>query len=161
MPVMISPTLAVGDQFPRLQLHDHDGNAVTFEPASAVVIFYRGHWCDHCCAQLVGLADDIDGFRSPGARIIAISADDQAGALAMHHLVGDAITVLVDRDSAAIAALGLREIDEESQRVVARPSVYIVDGAGLVRYRYIGKTIQDRPKPALLLLGVESMLAAR
>lgn len=89
--------------------------------------------------------------------VVAISADELNGASAMRDLVGDAITVLVDHEAAVIEAIGLREIDADSQRVVARPSVFIVDAQRTIRYRYIGKTIEDRPKIALLMLGVESI----
>jgi hypothetical protein len=75
----------------------------------------------------------------------------------MCDLVGDAIVVLADHGASAIECLGLREVDAETSRIVARPTVYLVDGSGVVRYRYVGKTIEDRPKTALLLLGVESL----
>lgn len=75
----------------------------------------------------------------------------------MRDLVGDTIEVLIDRDAVAIDALGLRELDAGTQRTVARPSTFIVDAAGNVRYCYVGRTIDDRPKAALLMLGVESL----
>lgn len=161
MMVQITPILAIGDPFPQLLLRNSAGAIVEFRPVSAVVIFYRGHWCDHCCAQLVSLADAIDAFRLLANKLYAISADDEAGAQAMHLLIGEEIAVLVDDDASAIEQLGLNEFDEESGRVVARPSAFIVDANGIVRYRYIGSTFQDRPKPALLLLGAESARLAR
>jgi peroxiredoxin len=72
-------------------------------------------------------------------------------------LVGDAIQILRDPDGSVIESLGLREIDVPTGRVVARPAVFVIDALGFVRYRYVSRDAEDRPKAALLLLAAESL----
>lgn len=77
----------------------------------------------------------------------------------MRDLVGDSLTILVDPGGRAIAELGLCEVDADTGKTAARPSAFLVDAQRTVRYRYIGKAADDRPKNALLMLGIETMRA--
>jgi peroxiredoxin len=72
-------------------------------------------------------------------------------------LTRDDLTILSDPEATAIAAVGLSDRDEEVEHVIARPAVFVIDGAGHVRYRYVGRDPEDRPLPALLLLAIESL----
>jgi hypothetical protein len=53
--------------------------------------------------------------------------------------------------------LGLEDTDPEVDHFIARPSVFIVDAEGTVRYRYLSRSPEDRPKVELLLLAVERL----
>jgi peroxiredoxin len=50
-----------------------------------VLIFYRGHWSDHCRRQLIGFRDKDAHLRELGARVVALSVDslDQSRKLAI------------------------------------------------------------------------------
>ena len=69
--------------------------------------------------------------------------------------------LLLVSDPAArlITCLGLADGEPALSHVVARPATFIVDGDGRVRYRYVGRSPEDRPKAALLLLAVERLAA--
>lgn len=56
----------------------------------------------------------------------------------------------------------IRELDlidpfELRPRPVSLPAVFLVDDSGIVRYHYIGRAPEDRPRTELLLLAAEHM----
>lgn len=88
---------------------------------------------------------------------MAVSADDAAGCAAMRALTRGAIEIVADPDAAFIAELGLATTDIQVEHRIARPTTFVVDEARVVRYRYIGRSPDDRPKVALLLLAAERL----
>ncbi|HEX5164682.1 MAG TPA: redoxin domain-containing protein [Thermomicrobiales bacterium] len=153
----LSPAVAVGDSFPPFELRSCRDRPVAIDPRSALIIFYRGHWCSHCRGQFADLARQHDSFRSLNFSIIAISADDFVGANDMTVDTGGAIDFLSDPSAAFIEQLGLVDRDDSVDHVIARPAVFIIDADGIVRYRYISRSPADRPTSALLLLAIESL----
>lgn len=148
---------APGEIFPTLGLRTCRNRPETLDPRSSIVIFYRGHWCGHCNEQLTSLAGEIDTFRALNVRLVAISADDFVGANDMCLDIGGAFDIYSDPAAAAICQLGISDRDEQVDHLIARPSVYVVDAEGIVRYRYISRTPADRPTSALLALAAESL----
>jgi peroxiredoxin len=158
-----APPLATtsGEPFPAFELRTCRDRPCTLEPRSAIVIFYRGHWCGHCRDQLTHLAREINTFRALGVRLVAISADDFVGANDMCNDTGAVIDILSDPDASAIQQLGLSDREVDIDHVIARPAVYIVDSEGIVRYRYVSRSATDRPTNALLALAAESLSRPR
>ncbi|MDQ3547615.1 MAG: peroxiredoxin family protein [Chloroflexota bacterium] len=149
--------VAPGDRFPSLDLRTCRDRPSTIQPQSAIVIFYRGQWCGHCREQIIGLAHEIDTFRALNVSIIAISADDFVGANDMCLDSGGVIDILFDPAATSIQQFGLADRDEMVDHIIARPAVYVVDADGIVRYRYLSRTANDRPTSALLALAAESL----
>lgn len=79
--------------------------------------------------------------------VVAISADELSTALSTKSSLGITFTVLPDPRKKIIRLYGILHPNEG----IARPSVFIVDRKGFVRYRYVGKDAADRPKTALLV----------
>lgn len=146
-----------GERFPAFELRTCRDRPCTLDPRSAIVIFYRGHWCGHCRSQLAQLAQEIDTFRALGVRLIAISADDFVGANDMCNDTGAHIDILSDPEASAIQQLGISDREVDIDHVIARPAVYVVDSEGIVRYRYVSRSAADRPTNALLALAAESL----
>jgi peroxiredoxin len=74
--------LQPGDRFPSLTtkltgggtLHLPDDLAGSF----GVVLFYRGAWCPYCNAQLRAFQRASEGLAEVGAKVVALSVDDEA-----------------------------------------------------------------------------------
>jgi peroxiredoxin len=71
-----------GDEFPGLALAVPGGGHLQLPGALAghfgVVLFYRGSWCPYCNAQLRGFQRARDRLADVGARVVALSVDDEA-----------------------------------------------------------------------------------
>jgi peroxiredoxin len=76
--VLLSP----GDRFPDLTLRQPGGGAIELPGALAgsfgVVLFYRGSWCPYCNAQLRAFQRASEDLAQVGARVVALSVDDEA-----------------------------------------------------------------------------------
>jgi len=71
-----------GDQFPILTVKLLDGGSLVLPEALAggfgVVLFFRGSWCPYCNAQLRAFQRASDTLAEVGAKVVAVSVDDEA-----------------------------------------------------------------------------------
>lgn len=76
------PLLNPGQSFPNITLHLADGQRLNLPGDLAggfgVVLFYRGSWCPYCNAQLRAFQRAHDELTELGARVVALSIDDEA-----------------------------------------------------------------------------------
>jgi peroxiredoxin len=71
-----------GDRFPTLSVALPAGETLSLPDALAggfgVVLFYRGAWCPYCNAQLRAFQRALDSLVEVGAKVVALSVDDEA-----------------------------------------------------------------------------------
>lgn len=71
-----------GDHFPDLTVTEAGGGAIELPGDLAggfgVVLFYRGSWCPYCNAQLRAFQRASESLSQVGARVVALSVDDEA-----------------------------------------------------------------------------------
>lgn len=122
-----------------------------------VLLFYRGHWCQSCRRQLDQLAASYETVQSLRAELVAISADPLDSTRAFptatrwpFPIIGDPALQLIDR-------YGVRDPDDPEGRQIARPSVFVLDLTGVVRYAHVGIHRQDRPTPGSIMLALETL----
>ena len=76
-----------GDQFPALPLTPPGGGTLALPDALAggfgVVLFYRGSWCPYCNAQLRAFQRAAGGLAEVGAKVVALSVDDEEASAAL------------------------------------------------------------------------------
>ena len=97
------PLLSPGDSFPALPLTPPGGPALTlpdaFSGGFGVVLFFRGAWCPYCNAQLRAFERAGDRL---GARVAAVSVDDEATTRALIDKHGLSFPVGHSADAAAL-----------------------------------------------------------
>lgn len=159
---MKSGTVPVGAMAPDFRLPAVTGETWSLRDClgrKAVVVFYRGHWCGACRAQLAALRAAVLAFEDAGATVLAISAEplDRARESA----IADDLpfTILSDEHLTAIDRYGLRHEGEPEAagKAIARPGVFVLDRGGVVRFAHIGEDPLDRPSVQLILLALETM----
>lgn len=108
-------------------------------------------------AQLGGLQEHIAEIRAKGGDVIALSADDQQHprpGLPDTASLGITFPTLSDPQRRVIHAYGLLNPTDVLVPVeggLAYPSTYILDKNGVVKWRYIGRDLADRPDTELVL----------
>jgi peroxiredoxin len=82
-----------GEPFPKLTLAQAGGGSFTipdvFDGGFGVVLLYRGSWCPYCNAQLRAFERAGDQLAEVGAKVVAVSVDDEPAAtelIAKHRL---------------------------------------------------------------------------
>ena len=104
---MITSNLLVpGDAFPALTLDLTGGETLDLPLLGGytVVLFYRGGWCPYCNAQLRAFQRAGDKLAELGARVVALSIDDEATTRATIDRHGLTFPVGYGADARAIAA---------------------------------------------------------
>jgi peroxiredoxin len=101
--------LGNGDVFPDLAVQIVGGQTlaipVDLEGTYTVVLFYRGSWCPYCCAQLAVFSRAHDRLVAAGAKVVALSVDDEKTSTELVARLRVPFPVGFGADAAGIAAL--------------------------------------------------------
>ena len=146
----------VGQSAPDFVARDLSGNEVRLSGLiggrKALLLFYRGGWCPFCNEQLAGIARDIRKFQELNAAIVAVSGEEVEKGRALLQKLNLPFVLLSDKRFEGIDKYGVRDANP-SEKVramgvaqLSKPSAFVIDTAGIVRYKYVGKSAPDRPK---------------
>jgi peroxiredoxin len=103
------------------------------------------------------LRDHYATIQALDAEVIALAAEPAAAARDAVHMARLPYPILSDETLTVIDRYGLRHIDEPEGREIARPSLFVLDRAGTVRYAHVGEHVRDRPALGAVLLALESI----
>jgi peroxiredoxin len=168
-----------------ISLQDADGQPTVLDKLRGnrpvVLVFTRGlvgsaeqdadgHYgksiCTYCSTQTSRLIANYDKFRDKNAEVIVVfpvaRSDDQGEVQTFAARVQGAgkttadmpFPVLLDVDLKAVDALGIRAD-------LSKPSTFILDADGKVRYAYVGQTLSDRPSINALLEQLDEITDAK
>ena len=144
-----------GKPAPDFTLKDQDGN--DFSLASqrgrkVLIVFYRGHWCPYCMAQLKDLAANKARFDKLNVRIVAISVDTLEMTRKVYETaVNRQFPVLSDPELRVIRAYGLFQEKGINKADIAIRTSVLVDEKGIEVFRRVSATAADIPKSEELL----------
>ena len=128
----MSSPLHNGDVFPDLPIDLVGGGTLTIPRdlagSYAVVLFYRGSWCPYCCAQLAAFARAAERLAGIGARIVALSVDDESTSRALVDKLRLTFPVGFGANADSIAALTGAYVAEGSAYLQSTGFVLDPDG---------------------------------
>lgn len=172
-PDQVRPIL-LGSKLPDVPLRTVDGAETTLARQvagkPAILVFYRGGWCPYCNLQLSELRLIEDQAKALGYQMIAISPDrpeELSKTLDKNDLT---YALLSDSKAEALKAFGigfrlddvtflkykaygidLESASGETSRALPVPTVYIVDGKGVLQFGYSHPDYTIRiPGPVIL-----------
>jgi peroxiredoxin len=96
-----------GDRFPALDVALTGGTLALPDAVTGgfgVVLFYRGAWCPYCNAQLRAFQRASDSLADVGAKVVALSVDDEATTQQLVAKHGFTFPVGHSADARAVAA---------------------------------------------------------
>jgi peroxiredoxin Q/BCP len=100
---------------------------------------------------LVQLREQYRELRRAGAEVLAVSVDTPEESAALKERLAVPLPILSDPGHCVIDRYGVFHEDEPRGHSIARPSLFVIDGAGQIRYTYVGLRPSDRPDTATLL----------
>jgi peroxiredoxin len=142
--------LVNGERFPSLVVPAVGGGTISLPEDLAgsfgVVLIYRGSWCPYCNAQLASFSRSAAALAELGAKIVALSVDDEAtaGALAAKHKLSFPIGHSVD--AVAVAAATGAYVNDEPRYLESTGFVLAPDGTVLTAVyssAAIGRLVAD------------------
>ena len=159
--------LAAGNPLPNVSLRNIDGSAArvldTLAGKPAVLVFFRGGWCPYCNRHLSSLRTIEAELKSLGYQLIAISPDSPQSLRSGIKEHKAEYTLLSDSSAEFIRALGLafkvdartrekykghgidlKKASGQEHYLLPVPAVYMVDGDGMITYRYANPNYKVR-----------------
>jgi peroxiredoxin len=139
-----------GQRFPSLTVPAVGGGTISLPDHLAgsygVVLVYRGSWCPYCNAQLASFSRAGDALAELGARVVALSVDDEAtsAALVAKHRLGFPVGHSVD--AAEVAAATGAYLAEDASYLQSTGFVLAPDGSVLTAVyssAAIGRLVAD------------------
>lgn len=166
-PVMAAEP-AVGSLFGHdLAAPDQTGKARSLQDLQGkkgmVVFFVRSaDWCPFCRGQLADMNKHLPRFTALGYNVVSVSVDEVGLIAAFSKQQRIGYTMLADPLGKINLDLGIR--DEQyplgsAAFGVPRPTLYVVDGKGVVRLRYREPTFRTRPNLDLVLRDVAALVS--
>ena len=95
---------------------------------------------------MAGLSEKVLEFRGAGASVVGLSTDPVHVSKDLRDRLNLSFPLLSDPKRIVIRKYGVLNKDQ-----AAKPAVFLLDGKGIVRWEYIGKSPSDRPLPETLL----------
>ena len=102
-----------------------------YRGSPVVLVFYPGDNTPVCTKQLCSYNDELSQFAGLSAQVLGISAQDVASHEAFAAKHGFRFPLLADVDKAVHRAYGVLGLID-----LPRRSVFVVDGAGVIRYAH-------------------------
>ena len=127
-------SLSIGDRAPAFALPSTGGSTVSladFAGRAVVLVFYPGDDTPVCTKQLNSYNNDVEQFESLDAQVLGISAQSIDSHERFSDKHGFKFPLLADTDKAVAGLYGTL-----GPLGFPRRSVFIVDGAGIVRYAH-------------------------
>ena len=152
----------VADGIDELEFIDRDGNSVRLQDfhgkKHVVLVFMRGFagfLCPYCTTQTSRLIANYEAFESRGAEVLVVYPGkredvDTFVREAQQSATETPFPILLDEEFEAVTFFDIRD-------QLARPSTFIIDRAGNVRFAYVGYSPNDRPSIKAMLQQLDGL----
>ncbi len=93
------------------------------------------------------MTNQYSAIKDHNAIVVAISVDNLSNAQAMARNSGVPFPILYNPEKDVVQAYGVLNPQDNN---LARPSTFVIDSSGVIRWKYLGSTY-DRPSPQQVL----------
>jgi len=174
--------LPVGAPMPAFVLPNAEGRLIRSDVLLArgplVLTFFRGDWCPYCRATLDALEAALPGIERAGGSLLAVTPDTGGRTLAtkraqrlhyeiaadVDHALGLQFGVLFRLPEPYRAGLAANGIDLTERQghggwLVPAPATFLIDPAGIVRWRHVPADPTRRAEPADVVAALAALAA--
>jgi peroxiredoxin len=127
-----------------------------YKGKNIVLVFYIGDSCLPCFQQLGELQNHLAEIRALDAEVIAIASHGQQDVANTQSALNIEFVLVPGPQVALMKQFGVYN----QQRQRANPATFIIDKAGLIRWKYVGGNDYDRPARSTILTPTTSLQCA-
>ncbi len=140
----------VGQPAPELGLYDFDRqtrNLSDLRGQTVVLAFFPGAFTGVCTTEMCSFRDRADAFNSVNAQVFGISVDGPFAQKAWADQNNLNFPLLSDFNRTAVNAYGvtLPGLAGMEGYVASQRAVFIIDGEGVIRYKWVGDSPLNEP----------------
>jgi peroxiredoxin len=126
--------------------------------APVVLAFFPAAFSGTCTTEFATFRDGFDPLTDEEAALLGISTDLPWALAAFREQESLPFPLVADNDAAICSAYGVRSIYERLRiDDIARRSVFVVDGDGVVRYRWLAENPRQEPDYQAVSVVVENV----
>jgi peroxiredoxin len=153
----------VGTKAPDFTLPDQDRQPVTFtggQGGPAVLVFFPAAFSSVCTAELCTFRDNMGRLNDASARVLGISVDSFFALKAFRDSQQLTFPLLSDFNKQVIGLYDVVNPDMIGLKGVAKRSVFVVDGDGIVRHREVLDDARNQPNYEAVFNAVNALNTA-
>ena len=151
----------VGSKGPEFTLVNQDREPVTLSSqlgsGPVVLAFFPGAFSGTCTKEMCTFRDSMSQFNGVNAKVLGISTDTFFALKGWADQQGLRFPLLSDYNKEAINAYGVVNPDMIGLKNIAKRSVFVLDKAGVVRYREVLEDARNEPDYAKLQEALKSI----
>ncbi|MBI5077272.1 redoxin domain-containing protein [Candidatus Falkowbacteria bacterium] len=107
-----------------------------------LLIFFRGAWCQHCKKQLADVQRYLKKIQTASFCVMAVSNDDKLKSSLLKSFLKLNFPVIADEKMELIKYFNIKT--KYKNKIVAKPSIFMIDKRQKLLYSYVGKKYDDR-----------------
>jgi peroxiredoxin len=150
----------VGSQAPDFTLTNHERQPVTLSDQQGkpvVLAFFPAAFSSVCTKELCTFRDSLARLNHANAQVYGISVDTFFALKAFHDQQGLTFPLLSDFNKEAIQKYGVFNENMVGLKGIAKRAVFVIDGAGIIRYREILDDARNEPDYGRLFAALEAL----
>lgn len=154
----------VGQPAPRFTLPDGEFRPFPLKAylgRPVLLAFFPAVFSPVCSREILALQDRLAALEAASVQPAGISVDGPYALRAFARQHGVAFPLLSDFHRETIRAYDVEDTDFLGLRGVARRAIFLIDGEGIIRYRWVAERPQAEPDYEEILRAVERLSPSR
>jgi peroxiredoxin Q/BCP len=126
-----------------------------------LLAFHRGTWCPNCRTRFAELAMNAAGYAALGWQVVAVVAQSSTAVRRYVEDKGLPFNILIDESRDVLKSYGVWHRMGLDAWNIARPSLFLIDRAGAVRYSFVAARQDEFPSHDEILAEIAKIDGAR
>ena len=110
-----------------------------------LLAFHRGTWCPNCRTRFAELAMNAPAYTALGWQVVAVVAQSSTAVRRYVEDKGLPFNILIDSSREVAKAFGVWQRIGIDAWNIARPSLFLIEPGGAIRYSFVARTQDEFP----------------
>jgi len=125
------------------------------EKGPVLLAFHRGTWCPNCRTRFAELAMNAATYAARGWQVVAVVAQSSTAVRRYVEDKGLPFNILIDESRDVLKAYGVWHRIGLDAWNIARPSLFLIDPSGAIRYSFVAASQDEFPAHEEILREIE------